>query len=117
MKALMRAAALRIPPIRKLYDALLAQAQREQDLRRQLSVVTAERDALVKRTGREHDLMHEVTVAGEKIEALEMQLYILRSDLQRAAVRNRQLSAAMHADAATPDRIELPALQAATVSA
>ena len=116
MKALMRAAALRIPPIRRLYDALLAQSRREQEVLRQLAELTAERDALPRR-GHDHDLLREVAVAAEKIEALEIQLYILRSDLQRAAVRNRQLSAALHANAAPAERIEPPALQVDTVSA
>ena len=97
MRALIKAAALRIPPVRRLYAHILEQTRREQELLRELAAAMEARDALAQQVGHEQHLIHELAKAAEERDSLELQLYIMRSDLQRAAVRNQELSATLHA--------------------
>lgn len=97
MQILIKAAALRIPPVRRLYAHILEQIRREQELLRELASVMEARDVFALQVGREQHLIHELAKAAEERDSLELQLYIMRSDLQRTAVRNQELSAALHA--------------------
>ena len=69
----MRRLALQVPQIRRLYDQDVRLVQESHELRSALSAAEGERDAL------------------------ELQLYVMRSDHQRATVRNRELSSALRA--------------------
>jgi hypothetical protein len=107
VRAIVRNAALRLPPIRRLYDYAMQQAResqecaatlaalttsasaREQQLEAEIRAATEGRVALVQQ------LEAEIRAATEERDALELQLYVLRSDHQRAAVRNHELSAAL----------------------
>jgi hypothetical protein len=122
VRAVVRAAVLRVPPIRRLYAyamqqtrtnqeyaAALAAAANARDALEQrmaaksneLAVAAAERDALEQRMAAKSN---ELAAAAEEQDALELQLYVLRSDHQRAAVRNRELAAALQAAEARADQ-------------
>ena len=71
----MRNAALTLPPLRRLYDFAMYHAKAHEDCRNEIDILRARH-------------------ASEK-EVLDLQLYVMRSDQQRAAVRNESLSAAL----------------------
>lgn len=87
MKAMFRAAALWIPPIRRLYSHSVQLAQREKELMAELAT----------KANREQHILSELARAADERDALDLQLYVMRSDLQRATARNQELSAALHA--------------------
>jgi hypothetical protein len=73
VKSILRAAALRVPPIGRLFAHAM---QLEQD---------------------NQHLLGELAAAAEERDALDLQLYVLRSDHQRTVARNQELSLALHA--------------------
>jgi Macrocin-O-methyltransferase (TylF) len=87
VKAILRGVALRLPQIGQLYDFAMQQARENR-----------ERAATIEASSnREAHLLSELAVAAEERDALELQLYVLRSDHQRAATRNHELSIAFGA--------------------
>jgi hypothetical protein len=122
MKAILRTAALRVPPIRRLYTYAMRQTQENQEHAAALVVAANERAALEQRLAAKSSELaaaveernaleqsiaaksSELAAAAEKRDALELQLYVLRSDHQRAAVRNRELAASVHAAEARADQ-------------
>jgi Macrocin-O-methyltransferase (TylF) len=80
VKAIMRGVALRLPQIRQLYDFAMQQARENRERAATIEALTAEHAA-----------------TAEEQDTLELQLYVLRSDHQRAAVRNQELSRAVDA--------------------
>ena len=94
MNTLLRALALTVPPIRRLYDFARQQAAENQERACQNQAIAHELDSYRQR---EQHLLAELSLAAEERDALELQLYVLRSDHQRAAVHNQELSHALHA--------------------
>jgi Macrocin-O-methyltransferase (TylF) len=88
MKAILRGMALRVPPMARLYNFALQQARENQERAATIAAMTS---------GAESHLLSELAAAAEERDALELQLYVLRSDHQRAAVRNQELSGALRA--------------------
>jgi hypothetical protein len=82
VKAILRAAVLRVPPIRRLHAYAMEQARENQERAAALAD--------------QAHLVGELATVAEERDALELQLYALRSDHQRAAARNQDLSAALH---------------------
>ncbi len=114
MKTIMRSAALRVPPIRRLHDFAMQQARENQERATALEALAAELaresqeraaalEALAAQQAdsagqlRERQLLGELAAAADERDALELQLYVLRSDQQRATARNQELGAALHA--------------------
>ena len=110
MKSIMRGVALRLPRIRQLYDFAMQQARENRERAATIEALTAEHAATIEaltaehaatvaalNTNREAHLLGELTAAAEERDALELQLYVLRSDHQRAAVHNQELSSAVGA--------------------
>jgi hypothetical protein len=116
----MRRVALRMPPIGHLYDYAMQQARENHENAAAVAALTAEHAAAVAaltaehaaavaaltaehaaavaaRSANEAHLLSELAAAAEERDALELQLYVLRSDHQRAAVRNQELSLALRA--------------------
>jgi Macrocin-O-methyltransferase (TylF) len=91
VKAILRAAALRVPSIRRLHAYAVQQARENQELAAALAVITTR----AAETGDEQHLLGELAAAAEERDALELQLYVLRSDNQRAVVRNQEIGAAL----------------------
>jgi hypothetical protein len=100
MKAILRAAALRVPPIRRLYAYAMQQAQENHEHAVALATAVNERSAAEQRLAAKSN---ELAAAAEDRDAQELQLYVLRSDHQRAAVRNRELAASVQAAEARAD--------------
>lgn len=76
IRTMARRAALAVPPVRRLWDFAITEAQRVQTL-----------------TERADTLMGELTVASDERDSLEVQLYVLRAEHQRTLARadaNRQ---------------------------
>lgn len=85
MKSVARKLALSLPPLRRLYDFAMLHAQGHAESQKQLAEAHSE---LASHTAAHASLQ-------ELHESLELQLYVMRSDLQRAAVRNEALSVAL----------------------
>lgn len=98
MKAFMRAAALRVPPIRRLFDHAIQQERENATL---IAQHLAERQRaaseLAAALEERQRLLGELAAAADERDALDLQLYVLRSDHQRAAARNQELAAALDA--------------------
>lgn len=82
MKSIARKIALSLPPLRRLYDFAMLHAQGHAESQQKLI------DARQQLTEVQSQLASSTTTQ----ETLELQLYVMRSDLQRAAVRNEALS-------------------------
>jgi hypothetical protein len=101
IRSVARRAVLAVPPVRRLWNFAMTEGQRAADLEKRIEVLTEriEADAATgwmiadfeKRievlTERADTLMGELTTVSDERDALEVQLYVLRADNQRALAR------------------------------
>jgi hypothetical protein len=86
LRSAARRAALRIPPVRRFYNYAQQQARENAERGAALADLRAELAGTASAL--------ELRLAGER-ETLELQLYVMRSDCQRAAVRNEALATSL----------------------
>lgn len=88
LRLLARRIALAAPPIKRVHDELVRQNVIN-------ASVSAERDRLAAELAYSKPLLAELAAAIEERDSLELQLYVLGSDQQRAVTRNEALAAAL----------------------
>ncbi len=93
VRRIVRRAAVAVPPIGRLYHYALDSARSANEQREQVERLTGE---LAAQRARAERLLNELAALAEERDSLELQLYLLRSDHQRATARNDELSATLH---------------------
>ena len=92
MRTAVRKLALTVPPLRRLYEFAMFHAQGHAESQRRLQELSVVHARTLEELGFANDSVAE---SRRQHEALELQLYVMRSDHQRAAVRNEALSVAL----------------------
>lgn len=92
MKTVAKRLALTVPPLRRLYEFAMFHAHGHTESQRQLHELRQTHSRVLDELRTANDTMEESRRQHEK---LELQLYVMRSDHQRAAVRNEALSVAL----------------------
>lgn len=99
MKSVARTLALTLPPIRRLYDFAMLHAQGHAESQKQLAESQTQLAEMRQQLVESQSQLASTTASHAGLsklhESLELQLYVMRSDLQRAAVRNESLSVAL----------------------
>lgn len=92
MRTAIRKLALTVPPLRRLYDFAMLHAQGHAESQRQLQELNLAHTRVLEELRAANDSVAE---SRRQQDAMELQLYVMRSDHQRAAVRNEALSVAL----------------------
>lgn len=89
IRSIARSAALTVPPLRRLFDYAMSQARENAERTAEVALLRGRLDQ--HQAEHQYQAEHQSVEAAER-EALELQLYVMRSDYQRAVVRNEKLA-------------------------